>query len=58
MYLAIFLGWTITGQEKESREISADAIPVVDQIWPVVQKIISESVRLVTYYFNILHEVR
>jgi hypothetical protein len=27
-------------------DISDDAIPVVDQIWPVAQKIISESVRL------------
>jgi len=46
--------WTgLSMQKKRERrealcdiDISDDAIPVVDQIWPVAQKIISESVRL------------
>ena len=53
-YSATFLDWVTDAKENQEEggpcniDISDNAIAVIDQIWPMAQRIISESVRLMT----------
>ena len=44
-YASIFLEWAVNACDVNT---SDNALPVVDQLWPITQKIVCKSVKLVT----------